>query len=124
MPTNVSHTGCATERAGDTTTARSYRTSFAERERLHLRHEFYFGPRAFKPNLTATTQGPLAWIKYQSEEVVIRTRMRRDPAHFIPRADRRPWAKPWYWETLKSRTGYDAQKPRTVLAHVFECWNH
>ena len=34
MPRNVSHTGCATERAGDTTTARSYRTSFAERERL------------------------------------------------------------------------------------------
>jgi hypothetical protein len=50
--------------------------------------------------------------------------MRRDPAHFIPRTGRRPWAKPWYWVTLKSRSGYDAQKPRTVLAHVFECWDH
>ena len=26
------------------------------------------------------------------------------------------------WETLKK--GYDAQNPRTVLAHVFDCWDH
>jgi hypothetical protein len=39
MPTNVLHAGCVTELAGDTTTARSYHTSFAERERLHLRQE-------------------------------------------------------------------------------------
>jgi hypothetical protein len=67
MPTNVSHVGCATERAGDsTTTARSYRTSFAERERLYLRQEFHFGRRAFKLNSTVATQGPLGWIKYQA----------------------------------------------------------
>ena len=57
MPTNVLHTGCATERAGDTTTARSYRNSFAERERLlvYLRHEFYFGRRASKPTALVAT---------------------------------------------------------------------
>ena len=60
MPRNVSHIGCAAERAGDTTTTRSYRTSFAERERLHLRQEFYFGRRASKLNSTVATQGPLA----------------------------------------------------------------
>ena len=30
MPTNVSHAGCATKRAGDTTSARLYSTSYAE----------------------------------------------------------------------------------------------
>ena len=124
MPTNVSPTGCATERAGDTTTARSYRTSFAERERLHLRHEFHFVRRAFKLNFTVATQGPLEWIKYQAGTAVIRAQMKRDPAYFIARTGRRPWAKPWYWETLKSSSGYDAQKPRTVLAHVLNCWHH
>ncbi len=123
MPTNVSHTGCATGRDGDTTTARSYRTSFSERERLHLRQEFHFGRRAFTLNSTVATRGPLDWIKYQAGKAISKARMRRDPAHFITRTGRRPGAKPWYWETLKSRTGYD-KKPRTVLAHVFECWNH
>jgi hypothetical protein len=124
MPTNVSHAGGATERAGDTTTARSYRASFAERERLHLRQEFHFGRRAFKPNSTVATRGPPEWIKYQLGKAISEARMRRDPAHFIARTGRRQWAKPWYWETLKSRTGYDAPKSSTVLAHVFECWNH
>ncbi len=58
MLTNVSHTGCATECARDTTSARTYRTSFAERERLHLRQEFYLGRRAFKLNSTVTTRSP------------------------------------------------------------------
>ena len=66
MPTSMSLTGCATGRAEDTTTARSYRTSFAERERLHLRQEFHFGRRAFKLNSTVATQGPLEWIKHQA----------------------------------------------------------
>jgi hypothetical protein len=56
MPTNVSHPGCAAERAGDTTTARSYRTSSAEHERIDLRHEFYW-TRAFKLKSTMTTRG-------------------------------------------------------------------
>ena len=120
MPTNVSHTGCATERAGDTTTARSYRTSFAERERLHLRQEFHFGRRAFKLNSTVATQGPLEWIKYQAGKAVSKARMRRDPAHFTARTGRRPWAKPWYWETLKSNSGYDAQKPRTDRTSTYK----
>jgi hypothetical protein len=124
MPTNVSHPGCATGRAGDTTTARSYRTSFAERERLHLRQEFYLGRRAFKLNSTVTTRKPHKWMTYKSEKVVDRARMRRDPTHFIPRTDRRPWAQRCYWETLKSIRGYDAQKPRTVLAHAWYCWGH
>ena len=114
MPRNVSHTGCATERAGDTTTARSYRTSFAERERLHLRQEPHFGRRASKLNSTVATQGPLGWIKYQAGTAVSRARMKRDPAYFISRTGYRPWANPWYWETLKSNSGFDAQKPRTV----------
>jgi hypothetical protein len=42
----------------------------------------------------------------------------------ISRTGRRPWAQPWYWETLKSRSGHDAQKPRTVLVHVLNCWDH
>jgi len=124
MPTNVSHTGCATECAGDTTSARSYRTSYAERERLHLRQEFYLGRRAFKLNSTVTTRKPHKWMTYKSEKVVDRARMRRDPTHFIPRTDRRPWAQRCYWETLKSIRGYDAQQPRTVLAHAWYCWGH
>ena len=124
MPTNVSHPGCATGRAGDTTTARSYRTSFAERERLHLRQEFYLGRRAFKLNSTVTTRKPHKWMTYKSEKVVDRARMRRDPTHFIPRTDRRPWAQRCSWEKLKSIRGYDAQKPRTVLAHAWYCWGH
>ena len=124
MPTNVSHTGCATECAEDTTSARSYRTSYAERERLHLRQEFHFGRRAFKLNSTMTTRSPHKWMTYKSEKVVDRARMRRDPTHFIPRTDRRPWAQRCYWETLKSCSGYDAQRPRTVLAHVLNCWGH
>ena len=90
MPTNVLHAGCVTELAGDTTTARSYRTPFAERERLHLRQEFYLGRRAFKLNSTVTTQGPLDRIKYQLGTAISKARMRRDPTHFIPRTDRRP----------------------------------
>ena len=82
MPRNVSHTGCATERAGDTTTARSYRTSFAERERLHLRQEFHFGRRASKLNSTVATQGPLEWIKYQAGVALGGARTKRDPAYF------------------------------------------
>jgi hypothetical protein len=124
MPTNVLHAGCVTELAGDTTTARSYRTSFAERERLHLRQEFYLGRRAFKLNSTVTTRKPHKWMTYKSEKVVDRARMRRDPTHFIPRTDRRPWAQRCYWETLKSIRGYDAQKPRTVLAHAWYCWGY
>jgi hypothetical protein len=124
MLTNMSHAGRVTERAGDTTTARSYRTSFAERERLHLRQEFHFGRCAFKLNSTVATHGPIEWIKHQAGKAVSKARMKRDPAHFISRTGRRPWAKPWYWETLKSRSGYDAQKPRTVLVHVLNCWDH
>jgi len=60
----MSLTGCATGRAEDTTTARSYRTSYVERERLYLRQEFYLGRRAFKLNSTVTNQGPLDRIKY------------------------------------------------------------
>ena len=123
MPTSMSLTGCATGRAEDTTTARSYRTSFAERERLHLRQELYLGRRAFKLNSTVTTRKPHKWMTYKSEKVVDRARMRRDPTHFIPRTDRRPWAQRCYWERLKSNSGYDAQKPRTVLAHVWYCWD-
>jgi len=119
----MSLTGCATGRAEDTTTARSYRTSFAERERLHLRQEFHFGRRAFKLNSTVATQGPLEWIKYQAGKAVSKARMKQDPAYFTARTGRRPWANPWYWETLKSRRGYDPQNPLTVLAHVFECWD-
>ena len=69
MPTNMSLTGCATGRAEDTTTARSYRTSYAERERLHLRQEFYLGRRAFKLNSTVTTRSPHKWMTYKSEKV-------------------------------------------------------
>ena len=123
MPRNVSHIGYAIERAGDTSTARSYRTSFAERERLHLRQEFYFGRRASKLNSTVATQGPLGWIKFQAGVALGRARTKRDPAYFTARTGRRPWAKPWYWEKLKSSSGYDAQKPRTVLAHVLYCWD-
>jgi hypothetical protein len=124
MPTNVLHAGCVTELAGDTTTARSYHTSFAERERLHLRQEFYLGRRAFKLNSTVTTRKPHKWMTYKSEKVVDRARMRRDPTHFIPRTDRRPWAQRCSWEELKSIRGYDAQKPRTVLAHAWYCWGY
>jgi hypothetical protein len=123
MPTNVSHTGCAAERAGDTTTARSYRTSYAEHERIHLRHEFYW-TRAFKLNSTMTTRGPHQWIQDIAEEAVSRARMKQDPAYFIARTGRRPWANPRHWETLKSNSGYDAQRPRTVLAHVLYCWDY
>jgi hypothetical protein len=72
MPTNVLHAGCVTERAGDTTTARSYRTSFAERERLHLRQEFYLGRRAFKLNSSVSTRKPHKWLTLKSEKVVDR----------------------------------------------------
>ena len=121
MPTSMSLTGCATGRAEDTTTARSYRTSYAERERLHLRQEFHFGRRALILNSTVATQGPLDRIKYQLGKAIRKARMRRDPTHFIPRTDRRPWAQRCYWERLKSRSGYDPQRPRTVLAHVLNC---
>ena len=124
MPTNMSHTGCAIGRDGDTTAARSYRTSYAERERLHLRHEFYLGRCAFKLNSTVTARGPHQWIKDKAEKYVDRARMRRDPTHFNLRTDRRMGSKPWYWETLKSNSGYDAQKPRSVLAHVWYCWDY
>ncbi len=80
MPTNVSLTGCVTERAGDTTTARSYRTSLAERERLHLRQELYLGRRAFKLNSTVRTRGPHQWVKAKAELAVSKARMKRDPA--------------------------------------------
>jgi hypothetical protein len=124
MPTNVLHAGCATELAGDTITARSYSTSFAERERLHLRQEFYLGRRAFKLNSTVTTRKPRKWMTLKSEKVVDRARMRRDPTHFTPRTDRRPWAQRCSWVALKSIRGYDAQKPRTVLAHAWYCWGY
>jgi hypothetical protein len=124
MPTSVSLTGCATGRAGDTTTARSYRASFAERQRLHLRHELDLGRRAFKLNSTVTIRGPHQLIKDKAEKHVDRARMRRDATLFIPRTDRHSWSKPWYWETLKSNSGYDAENPRTVLAHVWYCWDY
>ena len=123
MPTNVSHPGCATGRAGDTTTARSYRASYAEHERIDLRHEFYW-TRAFKLKSTVTTRGPHQWIQDTAEQAVSRARMKRDPAYFIARTGRRPWAEPWHWETLKSNSGYEARSPRTVLAHVLYCWDY
>ncbi len=72
------------------------------------------------------TQGPLQveWIKHQAGKAVSRARIKRDPAYFTALTGRRPWAKPWYWETPKSSNGYDAQKPRTVLVHVLSCWHH
>ena len=123
MPTSMSLTGCATGRAEDTTTARSYRTSSAEHERIDLRHEFYW-TRAFKLKSTMTTRGPHQWIQDTAEQAVSRARMKRDPAYFIARTGRRPWAKQWHWETLKSNSGYDALRPRTVLAHVLYCWDY
>ena len=108
MPTNVSHAGCATERAGDTTTARSYRASFAERERLHLRFEFHFGRRAFKP--TAFVATPLDQVRRLRDRAVSKARCKWDTDTCPPRAGQRQW------ESLKSVKGYDAQVSRTELA--------
>ena len=115
MPRNVSHIGYAIERAGDTSTARSYRTSFAERERLHLRQELLFGRRASQSNSVPAILAPV-------KRLVSKARLKWDTAYYQRQLGRLPVAKPWRWEEAKSQSGYDAQEPLTVLAHAWACW--
>jgi hypothetical protein len=96
--------------------------SDAERERLHLRQELYFGRRAFKLNPTLATHESIQWLNGQVKKALHNLRMKWDPAYFLSETGRRPWTRKIRWETLKK--GYDAQNPRTVLAHVLCCWDY
>jgi hypothetical protein len=93
----------------------SYSTSYAERERLHLRQETYFGRRTSQSNSVPAILEPV-------KRLVSKARLKWDTAYYQRQLGRLPVAKPWQWEQAKSQTGYDAQEPLTVLAHAWYCW--
>ena len=92
-----------------------YSTSYAERERLHLRQETYFGRRTSQSNSVPAILEPV-------KRLVSKARLKWDTAYYQRQLGRLPVAKPWQWEQAKSQTGYDAQEPLTVPAHAWECW--
>ena len=92
-----------------------YSTSYAERERLHLRQETYFGRRTSQSSSVSAILEPV-------KRLVSKSRLKWDTAYYQRQLGRLPVAKPWQWEHAKSQTGYDAQEPLTVLAHAWDCW--
>jgi hypothetical protein len=92
-----------------------YSASYAERERLHLRQETYFGRRTSQSSLVPAILEPV-------KRLVSTARLKWDTAYYQRQQGRLPVTKPWKWEQAKSQTGYDDQKPLTVLAHAWECW--
>ena len=123
MPQSVLHASAhCSSTSADGAPVSSYITSDAERERLHLRQELYFGRRAFKLSPTLATHESIQWLNGQVKKALHNLRKKWDPAYFISKTGRRPWTMKIRWETLKK--GYDAQNPRTVLAHVLYCWDH
>ena len=92
-----------------------YSASYAERERLHLRQETYFGRRTSQSSLVPAILEPV-------KRLVSKARLKWDTAYYQRQQGRLPVTKPWKWEQAKSQTGYDDQKPLTVLAHAWECW--
>ena len=92
-----------------------YSTSYAERERLHLRQETYFGRRTSQSSSVSAILEPV-------KRLVSKARLKWDTAYYQRQLGRLPVAKPWQWEHAKSQTGYDAQEPLTMLAHAWDCW--
>ena len=92
-----------------------YSASYAERERLHLRQETYFGRRTSQSSLVPAILEPV-------KRLVSKARLKWDTAYYQRQQGRLPVIKPWKWEQAKSQTGYDDQKPLTVLAHAWYCW--
>jgi hypothetical protein len=92
-----------------------YSASYAERERLHLRQETYFGRRTSQSSLVPAILEPV-------KRLVSTARLKWDTAYYQRQQGRLPVTKPWKWEQAKSQTGFDDRKPLTVLAHAWECW--
>ena len=92
-----------------------YSASYAERERLHLRQETYFGRRTSQSSLVPAILEPV-------KRLMSKARLKWDTAYFQLKRGRLPVTKPWQWGQSKSLAGYDAQEPLTVLAHAWYCW--
>jgi hypothetical protein len=94
-----------------------YSTSYAERERLHLRQETYCGRRTSQSNLVPAILEPVKRLVS-----LAKARLKGDTTYYQRQLGRLSVAKPWQWEQAKSQTGYDAQDPLTVPAHAWYCW--